>query len=73
MHRSGCRSKFTLIYLLAAELIPALALKLHVKLVEMLSGKEVDEAVSNVALVFDVARQVQEVVGIGKVLVDFLA
>lgn len=51
-------------YLLAPELGPPSVLEHMVELREIPCAKKIDEAVSYVALVFDVAGQVEEVVGV---------
>ena len=38
----------------------------------MIVVEEIDEAVADIALVSDVAGQVQEIVGVGKKVVNFL-
>ena len=43
-----------------------------VELFEALSVEEVDEAVADIALIFDIAGEVQEVVGVSQVSVDLL-
>ena len=39
---------------------------------QLLDRYEVDEAVTDVALIFDVAGQVQKIVGVGQYLIDLL-
>lgn len=57
-------------YLFASELAPFLSLEALIKLLEVGSAEEVDESVTHIALVFDVAGQVQEIVGVGQLPID---
>ena len=59
-------------YLFAFEFGPSSALEDLVELREILVAEEIDEAVANIALVSDVTGQVQEIVGVGKKVVNFL-
>ena len=59
-------------YLFAFEFRPSSALEDLVELREILVAEEIDEAVANIALVSDVTGQVQEIVGVGKKVVNFL-
>lgn len=43
-----------------------------VELSEVLGGKKIDESISYVALVLDIARQVQEIIGVFEVIVDLI-
>ncbi len=47
-------------------------MELLVEFIEEVSVDKVDEAVSDIALVFDIARQVQEIVCVGQNLIDFI-
>ena len=70
--RSGCKSTLCQIYFVAFELGPSSALEDLVELGEVIVVEEIDEAVADIALVSDVAGQVQEIVGVGKKVVNFL-
>lgn len=70
--RSGCKSTLPQRYLIAFEFGPSSALEDLVELREVLVAEEIDEAVADIALVSDVAGQVQEIIGIGKKVVNFL-
>lgn len=59
-------------YLFTTEAGPLLALKALVESLKAISGEEIDEAIAHIALVLDVARQVQEIVRVTELLINLL-
>ena len=53
-------------YLFTSEFGPFSPLKHLVELKQILSAQEVDEPIANIALVFDVAGQIEEIIGIAE-------
>jgi hypothetical protein len=53
-------------YLFTSEFGPFSPLEHLVELEEVLSAEEVDEPIANIALVFDVAGQIEEIIGIAE-------
>ncbi len=45
-------------------------MELQIELIEKVDASEIDETVSYVALVFDIAGQIQKIIGVGEYLID---
>lgn len=62
-----------LTYFFAFEFAPTLAVEAKVETFQVLAGYEIDEAITYVAVVLHVARQIQEIVCICVLAVDLLS
>jgi hypothetical protein len=60
-------------YLLALELAPTFTLETEIKFLQTRQIQEIDESVPDIAIILDIAGQVEEVVGIGMLLIDLLS
>ena len=59
------------IYFFTSKLKPLLPVKLKIELIEKVYVNEIDEAVSYIALIFDIAGQIEEIISVGEYLIDF--
>jgi len=59
-------------YLFTFKTCPSLPLKMLIEHCQVVRRQEIDETITHVALIFNIARQIQKVISVGKYQIDFV-